>query len=337
MAIKVFKSPDYNFVFNTSDGFFARWGKNKEDDPEYSPFGPEIIDLELSTICHKGCKFCYKSNIPRGKNMSFDTFKTIFGKFPKQLTQIAFGVGDVEANPDLWKIMDHCRENSVIPNITINGERMTPELYDALASRCGAVAVSLYNKDTCYNAVKNLADRGMTQVNIHCLLAHESYPNCLGVLSDRTTDERLEKLNAVVFLALKPKGKRNTFSMVNTNEFKNLIEKAIATKRPFGFDSCTAANFLKAVQNESNFEQYKIMSEPCESTLFSWYINVDGVGFPCSFTEGIYKGVNVLECEDFIGGVWNNEETKRFRTSIISNKDCNGCRMCPIYNLEMEE
>ena len=95
MVIKVFKSLEYHFVFDMSNGFFARWGKNKEDDPEFSPFGPEILDLELSTICHRGCKFCYKSNMAQGKNMSFDTFKIIFDKFPKQLTQIAFGVGVV--------------------------------------------------------------------------------------------------------------------------------------------------------------------------------------------------------------------------------------------------
>ena len=51
--IKRFKSPNYNFVFNMEDGFFARWGKNKEDDPEYSEFGNEILDIEVSTICHQ--------------------------------------------------------------------------------------------------------------------------------------------------------------------------------------------------------------------------------------------------------------------------------------------
>ena len=337
MVIKVFKSLEYHFVFDMSNGFFARWGKNKEDDPEFSPFGPEILDLELSTICHRGCKFCYKSNMAQGKNMSFDTFKIIFDKFPKQLTQIAFGVGDIDANPDLWKIMDYCREKGVIPNITINGERMTSELYDKLSRVCGAVAVSLYNKNTCYGAVQELISRGMKQVNIHCLLAHENYSNCLEVLSDRATDKQLEGLNAVVYLCLKPKGKRNTFGMVSREDFKTLINKAVATKLPFGFDSCTASNFLKAVQYKPNFEQYKIMSEPCESTLFSYFVNVDGIGFPCSFADEKYGGVSIIRCKDFIKDVWDHQETKQFRMNVMINKDENGCRMCPIYNLEMEE
>ncbi len=335
--MKIVDSEEFHSVFNKNTGFFARWGKEEKDNPEYSPWGPEILDIEISTICHKGCKFCYKSNVALGKNMSFDTFKTMFATFPKQLTQIAFGIGSIDSNPDLWRIMEHCRTHGVIPNITINGERMTPELYDALESHCGAVAVSLYNKNTCYNAIKELTDRGMTQVNIHALLSRETYRNCLRVLSDRATDPRLAKLNAVVFLWMKPKGERNTFhQLTSMDNFRVLIDAAIETGTNFGFDSCTAPNFLKAVEDNPKFEQFKIMSEPCEATLFSGYISVDAKFFPCSFSEGErYTGVDVVGCKDFLKDVWNGEETKHFRTNVMANKDYNGCRMCPLFNLNL--
>ena len=99
-----------------------------------SVFGPEIADIEISTICHGippvgmdkpvPCKFCYKSNSGRGENMSLDTFKQIFHKFPRSLTQIAFGIGDIDSNPDLWNIMRYCRDNNyqfIVPNVTVNG------------------------------------------------------------------------------------------------------------------------------------------------------------------------------------------------------------------------
>jgi len=336
--LKTYKSENYNFIFNKKTGFFARWGKTQEDDPEYSPFGPEILDIEISTICHKGCTFCYKSNgTYQGTNMSFNTFKKMFDKFPKHLTQVAFGIGDIDANKDLWTIMDYCRENGVIPNITINGDRMTPELYDKLANVCGAVAVSLYDKDTCYNAIKELTDRGMTQVNIHALLSEETLDNCYCVLEDRKTDKRLEKLNAVVLLWLKPKGNRNSYHQLsNINKLKKLVDFAIDTKAPFGFDSCTASNFLEVVKDRPEFEQYKIMSEPCESTLFSYYINVDGIGFPCSFTEGqsSYSGIDVLNCNNFKEDIWYHPETVMFRNKVLNSKDCNDCRRCVEYDLE---
>ena len=32
----------YNYYLNKETGYFARWGKDKDDDPLFSPFGPEI-------------------------------------------------------------------------------------------------------------------------------------------------------------------------------------------------------------------------------------------------------------------------------------------------------
>ena len=40
---KLICSKEYNYRFDKETGFFARWGKTKEEDPLFSPFGPEII------------------------------------------------------------------------------------------------------------------------------------------------------------------------------------------------------------------------------------------------------------------------------------------------------
>lgn len=93
--IRICQNSDYNWIFDTETGKFARWGKTCDDDPIMAPM-PEILDIEISTICHQGCKFCYKSNTSIGKNMSLEEFKEIFAKFDtNNLTQIAFGIGDI--------------------------------------------------------------------------------------------------------------------------------------------------------------------------------------------------------------------------------------------------
>ena len=337
--IKIVNSVDYNYTFNLSNGNFARWGKTKKDNPEYSKFGPEILDIEISSKCSNGCSFCYKSNTSKGDNMSFFTFKKIFDKFPNNLTQIAFGIGDVDANKDLWKIMRYCRKNQIIPNITINGARMTDNDYNELAIICGAVAVSLYDYDVCYNAVKELTDRKMKQVNIHCLLSEETFNKCMKVLEDKQKDDRLKDLNAIVFLFLKPKGTRNNFHKLRSmDKFKELVKYAFDNNISIGFDSCSASNFLKSIKGHEKFEEIEEMIEPCESTLFSYYINTEGIGFPCSFSENSpYNGVNIIDSKDFIKDVWNAKETLHFRNSVMNNKDCNNCRMCPIYDLEISD
>lgn len=335
-SLKGFKSPNYNYIFNYKTGLFARWGKTIEDDPEYSPFGPEILDIEISTKCSNGCSFCYKSNTKNGSYMSFETFQKIFNNFPKLLTQIAFGIGDIDANPDMWEIMDYCRVNKVVPNITINGERMTDEYYKMLADRCGAIAVSHYNDDSCFNAIKKLTDLGMEQINIHKLLAGETYEDCLELMRKTKTDSRLEKLNAIVFLWLKPKGKRNSFTQLNDMEkYKKLIKYAFDNDISIGFDSCSAPFFLEAVKEEKNYKQLEQMAEPCESTLFSYYINVNGIGYPCSFTEGEegYEGIDLKNINNFVKEVWYHSETQRFRGNAINKKDCNNCRVCQTFKL----
>ena len=338
---KILRSSNYNYLFRKSDGYFIRTGVNFEDDPTHSPYGPEIIDMEISTVCHQGCSFCYKTNTAEGKNMSFETFKKIFDKLPDTVTQIAFGIGDIDGNPDLWKIMEYSRENGVIPNITINGRKLDDDQATRLSTLCGAVAVSHYNSNDCFNAVQKLNEykkypgANLRQVNIHQLLSEDTWDECMDLLHQAKMDPRLHELNAIVFLWLKPKGERNTFKEVKPEQYSALIKKALELEVPIGFDSCSAPMFMKEVENSEKKEQFKMMAESCESTLFSYYINVDGIGYPCSFTEDHkdWKGIDVLNCTDFIDEVWNNRETQWFRAGCIASKDHNECRKCIAYKL----
>ena len=335
---RLVRTPDYNYNFEYATGRFARWGKTREEDPDFSSIGPEIIDLEASSICRKQCSFCYKSNTSVGKNMSFETFKIIFDKLPKTVTQIAFGIGSLDANLDLWKIMKYCRDNFVVPNITVNGQNIKKEEYDNLAKYCGAVSVSYYNDEDCFNSVKELTDRGMKQVNIHALIAKELVHSSFKLIKKIKRDSRLSKLNAVVFLLLKPKGKRNTLHRVDSiNQYRQLINFALKSRVNIGFDSCSCPSFLQAVQGHKDYEKFKQSADPCESTAFSGYINVEGKFFPCSFTEDQpeYKGIDLLQVKDFMKEVWYGEETVKFRNRLLANKDCNGCRNCPEFDLKM--
>jgi len=333
--VKIYKSKKYNYIFNRKNGFFIRWGKTYKHNPNFSPVGPEILDIEVSTICSKACNWCYKSNNPKGRYMPFELFKRIFDKFPKTLTQIAFGIGDIDGNPDLFKIMSYCRNNDVVPNITINGERMTDYYYDKLVELCGAVAVSHYNDKVCFNAIKELGNRGLEQVNIHKLLCKETYKDCLALI-DKT--KYLKELNAIVFLWIKPLGANNSFRQLDSlGNYKKLVDYAMDRNRRIGFDSCSASSFLKTVKGRKNYKALETLVEPCESTLFSYYINVNGVGYPCSFSEHTIWGINLLYIKNFIKEVWYEKEIKRFRKKLIRNVDSNKCRMCPIYDLKLEE
>ncbi len=332
---------NYNFEFHKDDGFFARWGKTMEDDGLLELGLPEIADIEIAEVCEGvpgigPCAFCYKSNTGfKGTNMSLDTFKTIFDKLPPTVTQIAFGCGTLRKHPEMWDIFKYSKDNGVIPNLTINGD-VDDEEFDKIADMCGACAVSIYDKDLSYDAIKKLTDRGMTQINIHYMISEETYDKAFEIMDDIKTDPRLEKLNALVFLSLKPKGRSvGHFNKLSQEKFDLMIKYALDKQVPFGFDSCSAQKVTKYVDTQDGkLDALKQHIEPCESTLYSLYIDVNGDFFPCSFspdTKGWDEGLSVVKCDNFLKDIWHNEKTKLFRDNVIQ---CRGCgQSCSIYEI----
>lgn len=337
--VKQFRSPEYNYNFNVKTGYFERWGKTVEEDPTYSPFGPEIWDAEVSEKCHGvnniPCPFCYKGNVGnKGRNTSYFDFIKMFDKLPKYdgipfLTQVAFGIGDIDSNPDLWLMMQYCRDNGVIPNITINGDRLTDRLVEKLVSFCGAISVSCYDDaNVCYDAVKRLTDAGMKYVNIHQMVSKETFNNCLSVVTSYLNDPRLEQLNAIVFLGLKQKGRGESYHVLDDSNFEFLIKYAMHGKVPIGFDSCSANKVSQVFKKMGIFEKYDQFIEPCESTAFSMYTSVDCRFFPCSFAEDVTTGIDMLEVIDFQEQVWHNKLTCVERKRIMDNG-----RSCPYFEV----
>ena len=335
--LKVLISENYNYSFRKSDGFFVRCGKTKEDDGDLNLGLPEIADIEISTVCdgvNGVCKFCYKSNTPNGKYMSFETFKLLFSKLPKSITQIALGIGNLsfEGTETMFQIIDYCRENGVIPNLTINGAGIDDDNIAIRLSRSlGACAVSVYDKEVTYNAVKKLTDLGMTQVNIHFMISEETFDLANHLIEDRLNDIRLKNLNAIVFLSLKQKGRGEKYHQLSNEKFKQIIDRCIELNINFGMDSCSSFKFLRNVDNR---EKYEMSVESCEAGIYSSYINTEGEYFPCSFMEGKddwSEGLDILNCEDFLKDIWWNEKTLKFKEKIINCRKCEIC--CPLYEI----
>jgi len=339
-TVKWVRSEGYNYNFNKRTGEFVRWGKSTDDadDPEVAPC-PEILDIEICTICHgingKPCPWCYKSNTANGTYMALDTFEEILSRLPPMVTQIAFGLGSIDANPDTYDIFRATRDAGIIPNATINGDRMESEDYDSIAELLGACAVSHYgDDDICFSAVNELTNRGMVQVNIHKLLSKETYEECFELVEKAKTDPRLAGLNAIVFLLLKPKGKRNELqSITSVDDYKRLIDHALDLGVGFGFDSCSAGKFIESVQGHENEKAFCQMAEPCESCSMSLYIDTNGRAFPCSFMEGEDgwdEGVDVINCDSFLLDVWEHPAMVAFRNRKTLQHRC-GNFNCPHF------
>jgi len=330
--IKMLRSPEFNYNFNKITGYHEQWGKTKDENPQRCNLGPIIADIEVLDKCLGPgsrddkvgdlCGFCYKQNNPKGTHTDLETYKKIFHKLPKTLTQIAFGAdANLTLNPDLFDIMQYTRDNGIVPNITCAD--IDENIADKLSKVAGAVAVSWYgvhsDKNYCYDSIKLLTvrivpGRTLQTVNMHFMLSKETFPYIDELINDCKNDQRLSKLTAVVFLSLKTKGRGKKYERCSDKEFQIVVDKMMQAGIGIGFDSCSAPKAMKAYKNllkineefenktmsenpwtvakssnqKSRREYYKnidTMATSCESFSESIYVNDKGVVFPCSFME----------------------------------------------------
>ncbi len=275
---------------------------------------------------------CYKSNNSNGYNMPLSTFKEIIDKMPTCLTQVALGAdAQCESNPEIWDMMKYARSKGIVPNITVAD--IADETADKLVEHCGAVAVSRYaDKNICYDSIKKLTDRGMKQTNMHFMIHSNNFDDVLETLKDIKNDERLSKLNAVVFLSLKQKGRGVSYTPLSQEKFTKLVKTCMHEGIPFGFDSCSGYKFVDAVKNMPNSRSLIEMCEPCDSTIQSIYFSAKGDYYPCSFCEDNFEPINISEVRS-VFELWQRQEVLDFRSRLLNNTDKNGVRCCPMFNV----
>lgn len=334
----------YNCFFDKKSGFNLRFGKELEDDPAYCELGPEILDLEVSVNgCvpvrgSENCRYCYKCNTnAKPTNMSFETFKKIIDSFPKNLSQVAFGITGLQTNPELPRMIEYCREVGIIPNLTTVGADMDESMKDVLCKHCGAVAVSCYTgaKDLCYRTIKELKLHAQEKykkdmhINMHILLSKDNKSHLMEVLKD-IADGAVEGLKSVVLLRIKPCGRAKSMDCtIPLSLYEEVVKYCFENDISFGFDSCSAARVIE-VLNKLGKPELAQCCEPCESSKLSSYINVKGEYWSCSFVErtDFMKPVNALNYKNATEW-WNSDEVKRIRFY-----DHPACKSCPIYELD---
>lgn len=322
---KVITSENYNYIFDPTDGYTVRFGKDENEDPFMAPF-PELADISINNVCDRGCDFCYKSSNMTGKTMSVEDYRKVMESLPFTF-QAALGGGEPTMHPDFVEILRITREEyDKVPNYTTNGTHLDARIIAATKSYCGAVAVSYSDRDDVWiDAAKKFIIAGI-KTNIHFVVSEKTAQTAINLLTElEITPEvfGLQGLNAIVFLLYKPVGRANKDDILTTETAINFLDVAFnQTSIQVGFDSC----FVRHIRDAEIAGKIKVpweMLDTCESSRFSVYISEDLDVIPCSFGCGSQYAESLREKE--FHEIWNGERFSAFRELL--KKDAFSCHM----------
>jgi len=320
---KVFKNKEYEILFNTKSGFEVLRGINGYDDPFVTDL-PTMMDIGIMGSCRNHCSFCYQGD-KKEPNMTLDDFKQIIDEVKYHASQCALGGrGNPEDHENFEEIIKYARENNVVPNFTTAGNNVTDKIVSLTKEYIGAVAVSNYNKPYTYRSLKMFMD-ARVKTNIHFIYSRQSHRQAMDLINGKDIwngKVDIEKLNAVVFLLFKAKGrgKDKLYMVPSEYQVKEFGESINKTKLSIkiGMDSC----LINRVQQYANFTpQQKISVDTCESGRMSVYVTPDMKLVPCSFADHDKYGLSIKDKS--IKEVWTQGwGFNDFRNTLKETPNC---------------
>jgi MoaA/NifB/PqqE/SkfB family radical SAM enzyme len=279
---------DYFLGFNTQFGIELLSGINGNPDPFMLKL-PSLLDIGIMGHCTNKCNICYQGD-KYEDHMDISDFIKIIDQVKHHTTQVALGGrGDPNKHPEFDQFVMYARRNGVIPNYTTSGIGLTQDEVDLTKEYCGAVAVSNYDQDYTYEALNRFINAGM-KTNIHYVYTRESFREALGIVKGEDIWEgkfNLSKLNAVIFLLFKRKGRATNLVELDPTYYQlALLCSAIrefANKSSFkiGMDSCLVNYYYDIIANLT--EEEKLSLDTCEAARMSAYISPSLIMTPCSF------------------------------------------------------
>lgn len=329
---KEIKTEKYQIFFNTKSGCEILTGINGNPDPFILEM-PSMIDCGIMGHCRNKCAICYQGHFSE-PNMKLNDFKRLIDQVKDHTNQIALGGrGDPNQHENFKEIIEYARNNDVVPNYTTSGIGLTKEQVE-ISKLCGAVAVSDYDMEFTYRALKMFMD-AKVKTNIHTIFSSFSSFYCSQIL--RGIDVwngkvDLNRLNAIIFLLFKACG-NGAFhpEFIPEREALELFSKHLGTtktKFKIGFDSCMVNLITKYHQFS---EQEKMGLDFCESSRMSVYISPSMKLVPCSFADHGVFGVDLNKVS--IHNAWNKSSEFQVFRSFLEKEPMK----CPIGFGERDE
>jgi radical SAM protein with 4Fe4S-binding SPASM domain len=181
---------------------------------------PTEVHFSITEKCSVRCQHCY---VDAGKQtpgeLDVESLRRALDILSvMKVFHIAFAGGDATERPELFELAEYARSNSIVPNFTVSGINMNPEIAQKMRI-FGQVNVSIDGVGEKYGALRpqgmfKIADKAVD------LLFEAGVPTGINCLVTRSTFEGIEELfkyakakkaNHISFLRFKPAGRAKRF------------------------------------------------------------------------------------------------------------------------------
>lgn len=255
------KNGNYYVLLDYQDNKRLALRLSETADMELIPEHPELVDIKLTDVCHIGCAWCYQDSTSDSLHGDLETIKTVIRSLNPQITEVAFGGGDVLQHPNIVEILEYSRECGLTSsNITMNWQsvmRYSNKVKEVMPL-LDAIGVSITGKGQIKQVVEKLKE-------IDCFTPSRI---CFHVIPDLYSKEMILKIlcelkeysseSDVLFLGYKTNGRGKSVQPVHVQDIDEIIEYIIENKISLQCDTKFVKDYLEVVKKVSSKLTYDI-------------------------------------------------------------------------------
>lgn len=276
LALRLSESPDMDLI------------------PEY----PELVDIKLTDVCHIGCTWCYQDSTSDSLHGDLDVIKTVISALKPEITEVAFGGGDVLQHPDIVEILKYSRDCGLSSsNITMNWQSILryEDKVKEVMPFLDAIGISITGKGQIPLVVEKLKE-------INCYIPSRI---CFHVIPDLYSKDLLVKLlkeikdysleSDVLFLGFKTNGRGFTADSRHVDDMSDIFDYIVLNKVSLQCDTKFVKDYLEIVKEYGNELTYDIkegefsMNIDCVEEFYSQS------SYNLDFKGSINKDFNIVE------------------------------------------
>lgn len=310
----------------------------------------KTLEIIITSRCNERCIHCYIPNKEKDASTTLDKeqIKNAIRQF-REMNGIKINLsgGEPLLHPDIWEILEYCREQDLIISLNSNMLMLTEEMADKLkALRMFNIQVSLYSMNSAvHDAItkrKGAFDRTRKSIEIlvgkdipvmiscpvmnennDCVPDIQSYAHSLGI--DCYFDP---------IMMAQSDGNADNLKNCLTPEDTRLVLRHIIEDNQLFMDAIRRAPSLEALMKMNFARRWNA----CQIMSSSVCLDADGTLYPCPGWNSMKIG-NIREMT--LEQMWTSSKSAGELRAIDQHefpkcKDCNlhnFCDMCVVYNV----